>query len=135
MMEKNRLNHRKDQFIKSLDTLENALMRENDSDNIVRDSTIQRFEYTLEMGWKLLQCILKDERVALPINSPKKVIKAAYESDLIKNGDSWIKALDDRNDMSHMYSCSDSEGVYERIKKDYAHIFKQLKKVVDEQYS
>ena len=134
-MEENRLHHRKDQFVKSLETLENALVRENDSDNIVRDSTIQRFEYTLEMGWKLLQFILKDERIALPINSPRKVVKAAYESDLIENGDSWIKALDDRNNMSHMYSCGGSEGVYERIKNDYIHIFRQLKQVIDEQYS
>ena len=134
-MKENRLKHRIDQFIKSLDTLENALARENDSENIVRDSTIQRFEYTLEMGWKLLQCILKDERVALPVNSPKKVIKAAFESNLIEGGNNWIKALDDRNNMSHMYSSGDSEGVYDRIKKDYIYIFRQLKQVVDEQYS
>jgi len=133
-MHEEKLGHRIEQFNNSLATLEAAVKWENDSENMARDSTIQRFEYTLEMGWKLLQYILKDERVALPVSSPRAVIKAAHATGLIADGDNWIRALDDRNDMSHMYSGGESEGIYRRIKDVYVDIFIQLRELVNEQY-
>ena len=120
------LNHRIEQFDKALASLEEVIKLDNDDKNIIRDSTIRRFAFTLEMGWKLLQAILAEEEVTMPIGSPKSVIKAAYENNMISDVDDWVMALRDRDNMSHLYSSDDSEAIYQRIKNIYIDIFRQL---------
>ena len=129
-----KLNRRIEQFNKALVTLEEAVNLDNDDSNIIKDSTIQRFEYTLEMGWKLLRCVLIDLQVDLAIDSPKTVVKTAFESKVITDGDGWANALKDRNSMSHIYSSDDSAVIYERIKRIYVDDFRQLRKWVNDNY-
>lgn len=44
---------------------------------IVRDATIQRFEYTFELAWKLFRKLAGIE--GLEANSPRQAIRAAYD--------------------------------------------------------
>jgi hypothetical protein len=49
---------------------------------IVRDATIQRFEYTFEALWKFLKEFLK-EREGIICNSPKSCYRELFKLDLI----------------------------------------------------
>ncbi len=50
---------------------------------IVRDATIQRFEYTFEAIWKFLKEYLK-EKEGIICNSPKSCYRELFKLDLIK---------------------------------------------------
>ena len=48
---------------------------------IVRDASIQRFEYTFEIAWKLFKRIAKIE--GIEVNSPRQALRAVYQMRLI----------------------------------------------------
>lgn len=110
--------------------LENAVSRLDeaikDSKKIelstLRDGVIQRFEFTLELSWKILKTYLVNEGIDC-VNTPKSVVREAYKAGIIKNGEIWIEMIDDRNLTSHIYSQSMADDIYLRITKKY---FKEL---------
>lgn len=110
--------------------LENAISRLEeaikDSEKIqlstLKDGVIQRFEFTLELSWKLLKTYLVNEGINC-VNTPKSVIREAYKAGVIKNGEIWLEMIDDRNLTSHIYSQSMADDIYLRITKKY---FKEL---------
>lgn len=87
-------------FEKALARLKEVL--ERNEDDIVRDSLIQRFEFTFEMAWKTMfrYLVAKGEPVAA---KAWEVIPAAFEAKLIADADVWSKLREYRNDTSHEY--------------------------------
>ncbi|NWG13830.1 MAG: nucleotidyltransferase substrate binding protein [Acidobacteria bacterium] len=72
---------------------------------IVRDASIQRFEYTFEAVWKTAQLFLRDVE-SLDVGSPKSAIRASFRVGLLTE-DQANKALamaDDRNLTVHTYN-------------------------------
>ena len=110
--------------------LENAVSRLDeaikDSKKIelstLKDGVIQRFEFALELSWKILKTYLVNEGIDC-VNTPKSVVREAYKAGIIKNGEIWIEMIDDRNLTSHIYSQSMADDIYLRITKKY---FKEL---------
>jgi nucleotidyltransferase substrate binding protein (TIGR01987 family) len=79
---------------------------------VVRDSCVQRFEFTFELGWKVLKGLLREE--GLEGNSPRECIRLAFKQGWIENDARWLEALTLRNLTSHTYE----EAVAEKIYKD-----------------
>lgn len=99
---------------KALNRLEEALaLPKND---IVRDSVIQRFEFTVELSWKALQKFLHASGVSESL-TPKNIFREAAKLNLIKDPEAWIKFIDDRNLSSHTYRESLAEQVYASAQK------------------
>ena len=73
--------------------------------NIVRDATIQRFEYTFEATWKAVQAVLLD-RFGVELASPKPVVRASLENGLLTEEDARIglAMVDHRNLTAHTYN-------------------------------
>ncbi len=95
---------------------------QEDRSNI--DAAIQRFEFTIELFWKLLRRILSDKGVYVVY--PKDVLQQAYKGSLIDDEAEWIVMLRDRNLTSHTYNVqladtiySHLPGYYKLIKKSY----------------
>lgn len=86
------------------------------------DATIQRFEFTIELFWKLLKHILESKGTL--VRSPKDVLQEAYMNNLIDDEKQWIKMLDDRNLSSHTYDEKLADEIYARI-KNYVPILKK----------
>lgn len=82
-------------------------------DVIVRDATIQRFEFTFELAWKLMKRILQANGV--DISAPRLVIKEAFKNQMIEDGQAWLTMLDDRNRTVHVYDEKEIEEIYSRI--------------------
>ncbi len=78
---------------------------------IVRDATIQRFEYTFELAWKLFRKVAKLE--GLEVGSPRQAIRVVYQVGLVPDVDAWFELLEDRNRTSHTHSATTAEAVYE----------------------
>ena len=115
----------------ALSRLHEAIEEERASKSLaVRDGAIQRFEFTSELAWKTLREYLLSEGVA-DINSPKKVMREAYNNDLIENTEGWLCILDDRNLTSHVYDDEDAADIYNRIMTEHIKLFDELEKVLD----
>ncbi len=73
-----------------------------DETDIVRDSLIQRFEFTYELAWKAMRHYLRDEGVQMP-EYAGATLQAAFAAHLISDGQVWEKIKDYRNETSHTY--------------------------------
>lgn len=88
---------------------------------LVRDATIQRFEFTFEATWKTLKLWLEHQGHACP--SPRATLKCAFDQGLIPDAataDVWLRMLDDRNLTTHAYDESLAERIQEHIVGAYA---------------
>lgn len=66
-------------FERPLSLLEDALSRGPAALNqLEKEATVQRFEYTLELAWKTLKDYLEKSGVVLTSITPRQVIKDAF---------------------------------------------------------
>lgn len=79
--------------------------------DIIRDSVIQRFEFTVELSWKVLQRYLKASGITEAL-TPKNTIREAGRLGIIKDPEAWLTFIDARNLSSHTYKESLAEEVY-----------------------
>lgn len=94
--------------------LEEALaLPKND---IIRDSVIQRFEFTVELSWKTLARVLDSMGVSVPA-APKNIIREAAKLALLVDAEFWILVIDHRNLSSHTYKEDLAELVYGTAQK------------------
>lgn len=79
-----------------------------------QDGTIQRFEFTFELSWKLLQdlCAYRGKEALGPMAS----IKTAAEVEIITDPQSWIDFLKARNITTHTYREYDAAKIYQKVK-------------------
>ncbi len=93
--------------------LEEALALPEDKD-IYRDGTIQRFEFTFELCWKLMKAILADQ--GIEAYGVKTIIREAAKIGIIDDPTVWFDGLESRNLASHTYNQTISRQVYAGIK-------------------
>ncbi len=96
--------------------------------DIVRDSAIQRFEFTLDISWKALKAYL-EERKGIICVSPKECFREAYRQGIIKYDEDWIKLVDMRNETVHTYNENTAKEIYGQLPNALKH-FEELLKVI-----
>ena len=114
-MQKSEVLIKTDNFEKGLNRLKEAVERAKD--DLDKDGVIQRFEFTIELLWKVLKAILNYQ--GIECYSPRSCIKEAFKVNLIEDDEIILDMLEDRNRSSHIYSETTSEEIFERIKKVY----------------
>lgn len=91
-------------YSRALSLLGSALANGPDVLNdLEKEGVVQRFEYTVELAWKVLKDYLEFSGVQLVSVTPKSVVKAAFSARLLSDGQLWIDMLDHRNLLSHKY--------------------------------
>ncbi|MGN9162179.1 nucleotidyltransferase substrate binding protein [Clostridium sulfidigenes] len=93
---------------------------------IIRDSLIQRFEFTYELTHKTMKEFMKYLGVTLENSFPRTIFKKAYVNNLISDDKVWINLLEDRNSTSHIYNENLANEVADRIIKDYVNAIGEL---------
>ena len=68
-----------------------------------RAGFVQSYEIAWDLAWKLMADFLRFAGRTLDFNAPKPVIRAAFEAQIIADGQRWIDATDLRNQLSHIY--------------------------------
>jgi len=117
-------------FQRALGRLREALNEDIRGNSIAIDGTIQRFEFTFELAWKLAAAILKYQ--GIEADTPRSVIKEAFKAKLLKDGEAWIDMLEDRNKTSHIYDEKAAMVIYEKIKSNHYRVLEELSRVVVE---
>lgn len=115
-------------YKKALGRLNEALNEEVSKTSIIVDGTIQRFEFSFELAWKLARAILSYNGIEAEF--PRLVIKEAFKTRLIQDGDGWIDMLEDRNRTSHIYDENQALMIYKKIKYSHFKLLKDFEKKV-----
>ena len=97
---------------RALDRLTEALARPRDEPLVV-DASIQRFEFTFELFWKLVGRLLAREGVDAP--SPRATLRHAYRLSWLDDEARWLGMLEDRNLTSQTYREALAQEIFDRL--------------------
>jgi nucleotidyltransferase substrate binding protein (TIGR01987 family) len=95
----------------ALDRLDDVLRQP--FDEYIRDSAIQRFEFTFEMFWKTLKARCTVD--GLVVHSPREAVRGAFKLGLLPDDGVALGMLEDRNRASHTYNAETAEHIYSRL--------------------
>lgn len=107
-----------DELENTLETLSQAIdfaaqVKDNqDQFKIARDACIQRFEYSIELSWKV--CMKK---LGSQTKFAKPTVREMARADLIDSVETWLDFIEARNNSSHAYDEDVAKKVFEEILK------------------
>lgn len=112
-----------------LEDFEKALKRFADvlqepKNEFIRDSAIQRFEFTFDLCWKTVKSFL-EEKHGIVCASPKNCFREAYKQGLIEFDNFWLELTDWRNKTSHTYKEDLAESIFKVLPRTLTN-FKEL---------
>jgi nucleotidyltransferase substrate binding protein (TIGR01987 family) len=90
-----------------------------------RDSAILRFELAFEVGWKLLQTLLREH--GYEVNSPRQSFERAFAIGWIRDEEIWDDIIRARNSTVHVYREADAEALFANLKR-FQEAFEELRK-------
>jgi nucleotidyltransferase substrate binding protein (TIGR01987 family) len=115
----------REKFDTALKKLEKAL-KQPESSELSIDGTIQRFEFSFELGWKALKETLSLSKGIDP-KFPKPIFQEAFRAGWIHDEQLWLDMLNDRNNTSHTYDEKLALAIYRRIRDRY---FPELQRIL-----
>lgn len=86
---------------------------EQEKNEYMRDSAIQRFEFTFELAWKTLKAFLEEQGIT--VYSPRDSFKGAFQVGLIDEEPTWLETIELRNLTTHTYNESTAEEIYDAL--------------------
>ena len=87
-----------------------------------QQGTIQAFEFTHELAWK----VMKDyffHQGASDITGSRDAVRQAFAAGLVVDGDAWMEMIASRNQSSHTYNRAVALELVARITQSYATLF------------
>lgn len=124
---------RLDNFLKAVNLLaEVESMDLSELSQLEKEGIVQRFEYTLELGWKTLKDKMESDGLILDRISPKVVVKEAFQAKYIGQIEVWLEMINDRNLLSHSYDLETFESVIPDIQSVYTPLLATLAKNLSE---
>ena len=84
---------------------------EKEKDEFIRDSVIQRFEFTFELSWKTLKRYFEWNQ-KLSESNVKNIFRTAGNQGLIDSVEQWFEFHRARNETSHTYDEKKAEEIY-----------------------
>ncbi|NQT98213.1 MAG: nucleotidyltransferase substrate binding protein [Candidatus Marinimicrobia bacterium] len=123
-----------DRYNRNIENLDKALFKFGEAlaepeSSIVRDASIQRFEFTYELLWKTLKNFVEEVHGIRTV-SPRQVFKEAFALSLIEKEAVFIEMIESRNTLAHTYSEDQAKSIYEKCPTYLAvmkNVFNQLK--------
>ncbi|MDO9711657.1 HI0074 family nucleotidyltransferase substrate-binding subunit [Paracraurococcus lichenis] len=100
-------------LLRAMDRFEEVLAKDLEAEPALVDSAIQRFEFSIELFWRLLQSVL--EREGVRVASPRAAFRAAYAQGWLDGEAIWLAMIDDRNRTSHTYDEGIAQDVLSRL--------------------
>lgn len=121
-MDTERMEERIADYLKAFGQLEKAARQPKDE--YLRDSVIQRFEFTHELAWKMLKLRLEAEDIF--VKTPRETMQAALQAGLIEDGNAWSDLQKMRNLTSHTYNEDLADDVYTYVVEQGVRMLHQL---------
>lgn len=121
-----RWKQRFENFEKAFILLRSSFENQSEFSELEKEGIVQRFEYTFELAWKTLKDYIEYNGIIIEETTPRRVIKKAFETNIIKDGDLWIKMLVQRNLLSHTYNQETFDLSIDLIKNDYINLLEDF---------
>lgn len=102
-------------------------VEQEDLNELERNGLIQRFEFTIDLSWKVMKDYLEEKGFVFK-PSPKDTFRQAQQSGLIDYAQELIDGLNIRNELSHDYSGEKFEESEEKLMDD---VFPALEKLLE----
>ena len=128
-----RFEERKQDLLNATERLKEALKQEEN--DIVIDCVLHRFEFTFELAWKTMKDFLEYNGISENIGSPREILRRAFESHLIQDGEEWIDMMLARNSLSHLYDEETSRKIYKEIKEKYIKLLEDISILLEIKYN
>ena len=96
-----------------------------DLSELEQEGLVQRFEYTFELSWKVMQDLLIYKGYDFMLG-PNGTLKMAFEDGLISDHDGWRQMAKSRNMLSHVYDEAEADAIVKLIFDRYASLLKSL---------
>ncbi len=107
----------------NLDSLEKAILQlesgiaqslEHPENEPLRDGVIQRFEYTMDLSWKMIQRYLKHvaQVEESAIRTKKDLFREAARLGFLPNVEAWSGSYEAWNETSHTYEENTAQAVF-----------------------
>ncbi len=89
-------------------------MQTDPGNDLARDGVIQRFEYTMDLSWKILFRILKErfQVDTFALRAKKDIFREAARLELIADAEHWFAHYEARNLTSHDYNQDKADTVF-----------------------
>lgn len=113
-----RQNLREKELLSALEKLKNVVFRDSVPEEYEVEILIQRFEFTYELAWKVLQGRLRESGIVA--GTPRDVFRESFKAGWISNADDWFAMLQDRNLTSHVYNEEMARKIVSRIRAKHA---------------
>lgn len=94
---------------------------DNDTDNLLKEGLIQRFEYTQELAWKVMKDY-EEYQGYTDVQGSRDAIRKALQMGIIEDA-AWMSTISSRNLTSHCYDEEEFNTVFNKIIYDYLPIF------------
>lgn len=120
-----KLQSQRDQLLKAVARLKEAAVLP--STPINQDATIQRFEFTFELVWKVMKTYAMEE--GIEVVSPKAAIRQAADLGLIDDPMVWFEFLEARNLTVHTYKEEIAKQVYQKASEFIPHVERLIEKI------
>lgn len=119
-------------FKKSLSKLEEAVAEYDNEDmsDTEQAGMIKFFETTYELAWLTMKDFYEGQGEAT-LQGSRDAFRLAFSRGLIKDGETWMKMIDDRKLTVHTYDEQTANEVAEKIAEIYFPLFIQLQTRLD----
>lgn len=114
-------------FTQALSRLQEAALSPLTSE-LEKEGLCHRFEFTLELAWKVVKDYLEFAGYAFPLGSPRQVLITAGQAGLLQDVEAWLQLLALRNRLSHLYEKTLLEEAVEMIRQKALPLFRQLQR-------
>ena len=121
-----RWKQRFDNYKTLLDHMETvfAAFRKDPENPVNMFALIQTFNLGFELAWKLMKDFLLTE--GLDPKFPSEVLKEAFATKIIEDGQVWFDMRDHRNKMAHFYDIDHAKELVEIFSSSYLPAFRAL---------
>jgi nucleotidyltransferase substrate binding protein (TIGR01987 family) len=111
-------------FSKALSQLKKFIDK-GELNELEEQGLIQAFECTYELAWNTLKDYFEGQGET-GIHGSRDAIRLAFRRDLIEEGDTWMKMIEDRTQTTHTYNEETAKGIAQAVIQRYYMEFKQL---------
>jgi nucleotidyltransferase substrate binding protein (TIGR01987 family) len=95
-----------------------AALGADPGNEVIGIAVIKAYEFSFELSWKTLKDLLSHEGVDALL--PREVLRQAFATGLVDDGQLWIDMLEQRNLMAHTYDVARARQALALIEERFA---------------
>jgi nucleotidyltransferase substrate binding protein (TIGR01987 family) len=122
-------------FCAALLNLKDMYECEEPYNNVTLTGLVGLYEICFEQSWKAIKEILEYNGYSeSATGSPRTILKTAFQAGMIKDEDLWLRALQERNNVTHSYNQNIAYGIVRQAKSEFYQMFCDLRDELEENW-